>query len=39
VTHSLSFVLVDRDGNIRGYFDGGDAAEMQKLRERIKELL
>lgn len=39
VAHSLSFVLVDRDGKVRGYFEGTDADEMDDLRKQIKALL
>ncbi len=39
VTHSLSFVLVDREGKVRGYFEGNIEHEMRSLRKKIKELL
>jgi protein SCO1/2 len=31
ITHSTMFVLIDADGRIRGYYDGGDAASLDKL--------
>ena len=33
VMHSSRFVLVDQDGNIRGYYDSEDAEKMEKLAE------
>ncbi|AXA37303.1 MAG: SCO family protein [Candidatus Sumerlaea chitinivorans] len=38
IIHSSRFVLVDRKGQIRGYFDGLDPEEMKKLREAIRIL-
>jgi hypothetical protein len=37
--HSTRFVVVDKRGVIRGYFDGLDDNEIPKLRKAIKELL
>lgn len=37
--HSTRFVVVDKRGMIRGYFDGLDENEIPKLRKAIKELL
>ena len=37
--HSTRFVVVDKRGMIRGYFDGLDDNELPKLRKAIKELL
>jgi protein SCO1/2 len=37
--HSTRFVVVDKRGVIRGYFDGLDENEIPKLRKAIKELL
>lgn len=37
--HSTRFVVVDKRGIIRGYFDGLDDNEIPKLRKAIKELL
>ena len=31
VIHSNRFVLVDREGNIRGYYDGSEFQDMEKL--------
>lgn len=36
--HSSRFALVDRDGKIRGYFDGLDEEAMQKLRKALRSL-
>lgn len=33
--HSDKFVLLDRERNIRGYYSGTDAEELEKLREAI----
>jgi cytochrome oxidase Cu insertion factor (SCO1/SenC/PrrC family) len=38
VIHSLHFVLVDRDGRVRGYYTSTDAAALAKLREDINRL-
>jgi cytochrome oxidase Cu insertion factor (SCO1/SenC/PrrC family) len=39
VTHSVNFVLVDKAGHIRGYFDGNDPAALERLKVRARELL
>lgn len=38
VIHSRRFVLVDQRGQIRGYFDAGDASEMAALRRAARQL-
>lgn len=37
--HTENFALVDRDGRIRGYYDGTDTAEVSKLIRDISLLL
>ncbi len=37
--HSVSFALVDKMGQIRGYYDSNDNERMKSLRRDIKELL
>lgn len=39
VTHSAKLVLVDRVGQIRGYYDGNDVATMEKLARDARRLL
>ncbi|MBI3311978.1 MAG: SCO family protein [Candidatus Omnitrophica bacterium] len=39
VTHSLRIVLVDRAGNIRGYYDGTEDAAMKRLHDDLRKLL
>jgi uncharacterized membrane protein YozB (DUF420 family) len=39
VTHSFFLFLIDPDGQILGYVDGRDPAEVQRLEQRIRELL
>lgn len=39
VFHSTRFVLVDRDGEIRGYYDSNDPEALQRLRESARRLL
>ncbi len=39
ITHSQMFVLVDRQGRIRGYYDGLDPNETQTLRSDVRTLL
>jgi len=39
VGHSIKFVLCDRQGRIRGYYDSSDAKEMETLRKNIVKLL
>jgi cytochrome oxidase Cu insertion factor (SCO1/SenC/PrrC family) len=31
--HSSSFVLVDRDGRVRGYYDAKDADAVERLKK------
>ena len=37
--HSARFVLVDRDGEIRGYYDSNDPRALERLRENARSLL
>jgi protein SCO1 len=37
--HSTRFALVDKRGQIRGFYDGMDEAEVKKLKAAITELL
>ncbi|HOE64944.1 MAG TPA: SCO family protein, partial [Candidatus Hydrogenedentes bacterium] len=37
--HSSRLVLVDRTGHIRGYYDGIDPSQMQRLIKDIRSLL
>jgi protein SCO1 len=37
--HSERFVLVDKDGQIRGYYDGTSQEDTQKLIKDIERLL
>lgn len=39
VFHSSRFVLVDRDGEIRGYYDSNDPQALRRLRENARSLL
>jgi cytochrome oxidase Cu insertion factor (SCO1/SenC/PrrC family) len=39
VLHSTKLVVVDRQGQIRGYFDGKDENELAGLKTKIAELL
>ena len=39
VFHSTRFVLVDRDGEIRGYYDSGDPRALERLRRNTRSLL
>jgi protein SCO1/2 len=39
VTHSIDFVVVDRDGRIRDYFRQTKPDEMRRMRAVIRELL
>ncbi len=39
VFHKASFVLVDRQGRIRGYYDGTVEKDMKKLKEDLPRLL
>lgn len=38
VNHSLSFVLVDKDARIRGYYTGNDLESLKRLRRDINTL-
>jgi cytochrome oxidase Cu insertion factor (SCO1/SenC/PrrC family) len=38
VTHSTRLAVVDRNGNIRGYFDGENLDEIEQLAGRVREL-
>ncbi len=38
VTHSLHFVLVDKAGRIRGYFNATEPEALERLRERARAL-
>ncbi|NNC82693.1 MAG: SCO family protein [Flavobacteriales bacterium] len=37
--HSEKFILVDKEGHIRGYYDGTDPEEVRELEEDIKMLI
>ena len=39
VFHSARFVLVDRDGEIRGYYDSNDPRALKRLRKNARQLL
>lgn len=39
VFHSSRFVLVDRDGEIRGYYDSNDPRALERLRRNARTLL
>ena len=39
VFHSGRFVLVDRNGDIRGYYDSNDPRALKRLRENARSLL
>jgi cytochrome oxidase Cu insertion factor (SCO1/SenC/PrrC family) len=39
VLHSTRLVVVDRHGNIRGYFDGTDEKSLSELRKKVGALL
>jgi protein SCO1/2 len=39
ITHSLRFVLVDRQGRIRGYFQGAESDLEEKLVPAVRRLL
>ena len=39
VFHSTRFVLVDRNGEIRGYYDSNDPQALKRLRENARSLL
>jgi protein SCO1/2 len=39
ILHSVRFVLVDRTGQIRGYYDATEAQAMARLRQDVTRLL
>jgi protein SCO1/2 len=39
VLHSARFVLVDRQAQIRGYYDGTDWQALERLRANVKIVL
>ncbi|MDE0033239.1 MAG: SCO family protein [Deltaproteobacteria bacterium] len=39
IFHSARFVLVDRDGEIRGYYDSNDPQALKRLRKNARSLL
>jgi cytochrome oxidase Cu insertion factor (SCO1/SenC/PrrC family) len=39
ILHSTKFILVDREGQIRAYYDGGDPDEIKTLERDAKRLL
>ena len=39
ITHSSRFVLIDRDGRIRGYYNGVEEDELKRLSADAKKLL
>jgi protein SCO1/2 len=39
VFHSSRFILIDQNGDIRGYYDSGDPEAVKRLRETAKALL
>ena len=39
ILHSSKFVLVDKEGMIRGYYDGTDKADVDRLIANIRKLL
>jgi protein SCO1/2 len=39
IFHSSYFVLVDKEANIRGYYDGTDVANIKKIAKDLKQLL
>ena len=38
VAHTTKFVLIDGEGRVRGYYDGGDAASLDKLASDARRL-
>ena len=38
ISHSASFVLVDRQGNIRGYYEGTQKEEVERLSKNLVQL-
>jgi protein SCO1 len=39
ITHSSRFVLVDRNGQIRGYYSGTEEADLKRLADDVRKLL
>ena len=39
VTHSTRLVVVDRQGRIRGYYEGDDREQVQRLSDTVRSLL
>jgi protein SCO1/2 len=39
ILHSLRFVLMDRQGQIRGYYDSNDEEALRRLQRHVKRLL
>ena len=39
VFHSSRFILIDQNGDIRGYYDSNDPKALNRLRENAKSLL
>ncbi len=39
INHSMKFILVDREGMVRGYYDGTDLDEVKQLAADIQRLL
>ena len=39
ITHSVRLVLVDRAGDIRGYYDAADAGALKRLQRDLRKLL
>lgn len=39
ITHSTRFVLVDREGNVRGYYSGEETTDLERLSADVKKLL
>ena len=39
ILHSTKFILVDREGQIRAYYDGGDPEELETLERDANRLL
>ncbi len=37
--HSASFVLVDGEGNVRGYYDANDSDKMKELIDAVKKII
>lgn len=39
ILHSTRLAVVDQQGQVRGYFDASDSAQVDQLQRRVKELL